>query len=63
MAANPKADQSEPKIHQSKHQKNLPKNPAMQPLWKELKQTLEPETHDSPAILYQSIYLVDLVKF
>lgn len=57
MAVNPKVALSDPKKHQSKHHKSLPKHPAMQLLWKELKLTLQPETHNSPAILYLSIRL------
>lgn len=57
MAANPKVALSDPKIHQSKHKKIFPKHPDMQLLWNELKQTLQLETHNSPAILYLSIHL------
>lgn len=57
MAANPKVAPSDPKKHQSKLQKSLPKHPAIQLLWKELKKTLQPETHNLPAILYLSLHL------
>lgn len=57
MAANSKIALSDCKNHQRKHQKSLPKHPAMQLLWEELKQTLQPETHNSPAILYVSVHL------